>query len=248
MNISKNKIVLTVWVTILMFLALLGLYLFRFNAGLSQDHLSWGSFGSYFAGTIGVCFSFLSVLFMYLTFYEQRKLKFENSFQQYITNYFTLLNLINENWLHSENPKYLSGREIFGRAIGLISEHKEEKSFRENFKVHINVYHHHCYYLVGLFEFVNENSELSQNDRNTYINRFFSIVSTYEKVFFAYFVRYYLESNHQNINQIEKSILSKMDELEKLGEIVPHFKQIKFITNELNKVLQLKESKNVTDS
>lgn len=221
--------------SLIAFIGFLGIYLYSFHSGLSQDHSSWGSFGNYFAGTIGICFSLLSVVFLYLTFYEQRKQRFENSFQQFVSNYYSLLSLIKENWLHNDPPQYLFGREIFGRAIREIHLGDAKNTFNKHFETHVNVYQHHCYYLVGLFELVYDNNELNEKERDKYINRFFSMVSTYEKVFFAFFVKYSLDSNYPKMEKIKNVIISKLIEILNFGVVVPHKEQIEFIYNELNK-------------
>ena len=212
-------------------------YLSVFNSNLSLNHSDWGSFGSYFAGTIGSCFYLLSIVLLYLTFSNQRKQQFENAFQQYISNYYSLLNLIKERWLHiasyNGRPIYQKGREIFGNAVGYIDIDNEEKKFIEIFNIHNNVFQHYCTYLIVLFEIIENNNDLNKKTKNKYINRFLSMLSTYELTFFAYFIKYqYKNENSKKILHYLQKIFKKL----KLKDEFPYKEQIQFIINELDKI------------
>ena len=146
-------------ITIILSIFFLGIYLCVFNSGLSFKPSDWGSSGSYFSGTIGICFSLLSVILIYLTYFELRKQQFENTFQQYILNYYSLLNFIKERWLHTDsdsvgNPRYQNGREIFGNAVGYIKTKNARETFIEIFNIHNNVFQHYCNYLIELFKII----------------------------------------------------------------------------------------------
>lgn len=210
----------------------IGLYLLKFNYGFSDDHSYWSSFGNYSSGTIGVCLSLLTVFFMYLTFKEQREERFKNNFQQYITNYYTLISLIKENWVHNPTPEYLFGREIFGRSFTKIDIDNPKSTFKHIYCLHGNVFQHFCNYLVELFEMVYSNKELDIDEQKKYIERFFSLLSTYELIFFAYYVKYLLDNkNSKQINEFLKFELAKSY----IDNATPHRDKIEFIINEFNK-------------
>ncbi len=231
----KRKVLLLLIISIVVILIVfLGIYLLVFNSNLSLNHADWGSFGSYFAGTIGVCFSLFGIILIYLTFFEQRKQQFENTFQQYILNYYSLLNLIKERWLHKTsdsngNPIYQNGREIFGNAVGYINIDNAENKFIEIFNIHNNVFQHYCTYLVELFNIIDNNNELTNKTKTIYIDRFLSMLSTYELIFFAYYIKY-LDTN-KNSRKIKMHLKMKLKNY-KLTDEVPHKRQIKFIIKE----------------
>ena len=228
---NKTLINLIVVFLILSALIFLGIYLYEFNSGLSQDHSNWGAFGNYSAGTIGICLSLLSVTFMYLTFKEQRRQRFENNYQQYVFNYHSLLNLIRENFRHKkEHPEYLSGREIFGRSFEVITIDKPIDTFKDIYNTHINVFQHYCNYIVELFEIVYNNNELNDKDRKYYIDRFFSLMSFYEFIFFAYYVKYILEN--KNSEKINEFMSLKLAEIIIDNNKVLYKEQIDFIKKE----------------
>lgn len=230
---NKTLVKILVWFLILINIIFIGLYLCKFNFGLSNTHSDWGDFGDYSSGTIGVCLSLLTVFFMYLTFKEQRKERFENNFQQYTTNYYSLINLIKENWLHNTPTDYINGREIFGRAFTQIDINNPENTFKKIYGIHENVFHHFCNYLVELFEIIYNNNDLDKEEQENYINRFFSMLSIFELVFFAYFVKYLLDNrNSKEINDFMKSKLSLMNEI---NDKNPHKDKIVFIISELKK-------------
>lgn len=193
-SILLISLIITILIVLLLFVVFL--YLPGFECLLSKTNTNSGNFGNYFAGTIGICFALIGVAFMYLTFYQQRKQQFESAFQQYLSNYFSLLELIKERWLHSTSelltgdPLYQTGREIFGNAIGYIQLGNEEATFKEIFDIHINVFQHYCNYILEFFTFLDNNSELNYKRKAMYIDRFFSMLSIYELTFFAYYVEF----------------------------------------------------------
>ena len=208
---KKTLLLGLIFLIIAILVVFLWRYLSVFNpnlsfSNLSLNHSDWGSFGSYFAGTIGTCFSLLGITLLYYTFYEQRKQQFENAFQQYISNYYSLLNLVKERWLHnaSDNgrPIYQNGREIFGNAVGEIDIYDAKNQFIKIFSIHNNVFQHYCTYLIELFEIIENNNELKKKTKERYINRFLSMLSTYELTFFAYFIKYlYTNENSKKNNR-----------------------------------------------
>jgi hypothetical protein len=231
----NKRIILILVISITIILAFfVGIYLSVFNSSLSSNQSDWGSSGSYFAGTIGICFSLLGIVLIYLTFFEQRKQQFENTFQQYISNYYSLVNLIKERWLHTEcvngTPIYKTGREIFGTAVGFIKTGREKETFIEIFSIHNNVFQHYCNYLVELFKIIDSNNELTNKTKGIYIDRFLSMLSTFELVFFAYYTQYLYEN--LNSNEIKLHLQNKLKYL-KLTDEFPHNKQIEFIIREL---------------
>lgn len=218
-------------------LLFLGTYFFIFNSGLSQTHSDWGDFGSYFAGTIGVCFTLFSFILMYWTFQAQREQQFESSFQQYISDYYSLLNFINERWLHGIDPNdnsFKKGREIFGMAVGFIKwndskdynsvENQIKKSYEKIFKIHINVFHHYFNTITGLFEFLDKNKELK--DKQLYMSRFLSLLSFYEIVFFAYYIEY----TYKGIicDTIKNALALELKKIT-FDNSIPYFEQVEII-------------------
>ena len=234
---KKYLLTLIILFTVI-FVFFVGMYLLVFNSGLSLHQSDWGSSGSYFAGTIGICFSLLGIILIYLTFFEQRKQQFENTFQQYISNYYSLLNLIKERWLHKEidlvtrNPIYQTGREIFGNAVGYINikANKQKETFIYIFSIHNNVFQHYCNYMIELFKIVDNNNELTDKAKGIYIDRFLSMVSTYELVFFASYIIYLYKN--ENLNKIKNHLQVKLNEI-KFTDYFPHIEQMKFIISEL---------------
>ncbi|MFA6925284.1 MAG: hypothetical protein WC223_13645 [Bacteroidales bacterium] len=219
----------------------LGIYLLKFHSNLSLEHSDWGDFGSYFAGTIGVCFSLLGVIFLYMTFFQQRKQQFENAFQQYISNYYILLDLINERWLHKaidmqKNIVYQHGREIFGNAVGYLVKGSEVDKFKEIFNIHNNVFRHHCNYIIEFFNIIDNNEEIEDDIKKTYIVRFLSIISTYELVFFAYYVKYLYNKKNKNREKIKLYLKDHLNNLKDLllTNNFPHKEQVEFIINKYN--------------
>ena len=231
-----NKLILNIFLgfLILAIVVFLGFYLYVFNAGFSIRHSDWGEFGSYSAGTLGICLTAISVIFVYLTFREQRKQRFENDFFLYVANYHNLLNLINENWLHKIEPEYLKGREIFGRTFERICINNLEKSFKETFNLHINVYRHYCNYIISFVGKVYNNRELGEKEKSDYLHRFFSMLSMYELIFLAYYVVFILENEYKN--EIEKIMKLELNQFSEIDEAlnIPHYKKIVAIINEYN--------------
>ena len=232
----NRKILLLLIISIAVILGFfVGIYLTAFNSSLSVNHSDWGSAGSYFSGTIGICFSFLGIILIYLTFFEQRKQQFENTFQQYISNYYSLLNMIKERWRHTTsdtngNPVYQTGREIFGNAVGFINIDNAENTFIEIFSIHNNVFQHYCTYITELFVIIGNNNELTNKTKTIYIDRFLTMLSTYELIFFAYYMRYLYP--HESSDEIKLHVRKNLNNLNLTSEI-PHKRQINFIINEL---------------
>lgn len=159
-------------------LLFLGTYFFIFHSGLSQTHSDWGDFGSYFAGTIGVCLSFLGVYLLYLTLKEERKTRIEEMYQQYVSNYYSLLNLIKENWLHKEEATYNNGREIFGNSVRVINIDKleDEILFTKNSDEWKNKF---------LFD-INEIRKETNNENESFKRGFLYIYDVHINVFLHY--------------------------------------------------------------
>lgn len=231
---NKKAILILTISTILIVVVFGGIYLSVFNTGLSSNHSDWGSSGSYFAGSIGICFSFIGIILIYLTFFEQRKQQFENTFQQYISNYYSLVNLIKERWLHTScvngNPTYQTGREIFGNAVGFIKTDNAENTFIEIFNIHNNVFQHYCAYLIELFKIMDNNNELTNKTKTIYIDRFLAMLSTYELIFFAYYIKYLYKN--EIFQEVKLHLQRKLQNF-KLTSEIPHKKQIEFIIREL---------------
>jgi uncharacterized membrane protein len=250
----KKKLIIYIIVVAIISVASIVFYFINFKNGFSGVNSDWGNFGGYIAGTVGICFSLLGVILIYITFFQQRKQQFENAFQQYISNYYSLLNLIKERWLHraSEkvfnykgerivefdkdrkdrgNPIYQTGREIFGNAIGYIATSNEKDTFIEIFSIHNNVFQHYCSYLIELFNIIDNNDELTVDERKTYIKRFLSILSTYELAFFAFYIKYlYSGVKPERIIEPLKEKLADLN----IKDKTPHKEQIEFIIKELN--------------
>jgi hypothetical protein len=239
----KNAVVkFLIWISTFSIIIFAVMYICKFNSGLSNASLDWGSFGSYSAGTIGICLSLLSVIFLYLTFREQRRQKFENAFQQYVASYYSMLLLIKENWLHRDSlPEYLNGREIFGRAVTLLQTEKPKASFDYIFNLHINVFQHYCNYIIELFEMVSKFKDLENEEQMQYINRFLSMLSTFELIFFSYFILFKSDSEHNSTIKICLYLrLSKIS----IGNALPtHTSQIIFIINEYKKYVEANSTK-----
>lgn len=229
-----------------------GIYFLKFHWGLSNINSEWGDFGDYLAGTIGICFTLIGVALMYFTFYEQRKQQFENAFQQYISNYYGLLNLIKERWLHTAseqvfdmkgnrvldkdgndigNPIYQTGREIFGNAIGDIKSKNEEVTFKEIFDKHINVFQHYCNYLIEFFIFLDNNNELNKKEKISYIERLFSMLSVYELTFFAYYIEFIFKDIKRDI--IRNQLIKELNRII-VSDNIPHIINIVFIKKVLD--------------
>ena len=235
MNNKKIQLKLISSLIIILALFFVGMYLLTFHSGLSLNQSNWGSFGSYFAGTTGVCLSLLGIILLYSTFFEQRKQQFETAYLKYVSDYYSLLNLIRERWRHdtsdsSGNPMYQTGREIFGNAVGYIDINNEKEKFIEIFSIHNNVFQHYCNYQIELFTIIDNNNELTNKEKKQYIDRYLSMLSTYELVFFAYYIKY-LYTN-KNFKEIKNNLQIKLNELP-LTDNFPHAKQIKFIIGEL---------------
>jgi hypothetical protein len=177
----------------------LATYFYKFHSGLSSKQSDWGDFGSYFAGTVGMVFSFATVYLMYLTFREQRRSSFENRFQSMLNNYYSMLNLVKENFKHNSLVNYQTGREIFGNAVQEIDVSDTEESFRKIFNMHINVFSHHANYILGVFDVIFGNVELTLKEQDEYAGRLISQISVFEIVFFAYYFHFMYTMNNSSL-------------------------------------------------
>jgi len=158
------------------------LYLYNFHEGLSDSSEEWDAFGSYFAGSIGVCFSLLGVYLLYLTFKEERKIRIEEMFQQYISNYYSLLNLIKENWLHKEKTAYNNGREIFGNAVRVIKIDNLEAEIQNEKNKGAT-----CKWVFDHQQHIsNIKSETINNEKESFKRGFLYIYGVHVNVFFHY--------------------------------------------------------------
>lgn len=211
----------------------------------------WFSIGQFFSGTFGIIISFLTVFFMYLTFKDQRKQKAETFFQQYVTNYYTLVSLINENWLHANPATYMSGREIFGNAVRVfnldilykdmidnnstvaIPTKKElntcQNGFSEVYKLHVNVFGHYCEYIKSAIIFFFKNRDLNDCEKEDYANRYISMLSFYELVFFSYYIVSQMNNDIEYKEQIKKCLCSKIEEYPRDCLKATHIEQVKNI-------------------
>jgi hypothetical protein len=212
------------------------LYFLTFSHRLSLNNSDWGSFGDYLAGSVGIVFSLLTFILIYLTFYDQRRIIFENTFHQLVLNYNNLINLIHERWLHTEldrdnKPVYKNGREIFGNAVGYIGKKNQKDRFIEIYTIHINVFHHYFNYLIEVIETIKNNNELKPINKITYYRRFSSTLSFFELVMLAYYVKFMVIENITR-NIIIEHFIFRLFELEQT-EKVPHKEQLLYIINEL---------------
>jgi hypothetical protein len=232
----KSELKLIIWITASIVILMIGIYFINFHDCLSPNNTDWGAFGGYLAGTIGITFSLLSVVLIFLTFREQRRQNFENIFQSYVTDYYNLVNLINENWLHRFWPKYLKGREIFGNAIRVIDCNNPKGAFEDIFNCHINVFQHYCNYIIDIYEIVNSFKDFDDKEQENYINRFLSMLSVFELVFFSYYVRFELDKNYKYFEKIKRNLNIKLSQIPIDKALATHKKQIVYISNEFTKV------------
>lgn len=182
---------------------------------------------------------------MYRTFREQRKSKTEIAFQQYVTNYYSLISFIRENWLHNPEPKYQSGREIFGNAVLVIDISQRldlpiemrvgdfESAFKSIYQIHINVFEHYCEYIQDVFRFIFDNGELSRSKKEQYLIRFLSTISIYEFVFFSYY-NFYLSTDSNKL-KIRALLIKRSLMLDNRNVNETHQEQKNFIVEELKK-------------
>ena len=70
----------------LIIVVVLTFYFSIFNGRISNNNADWGNFGGYITGTAGVCFSLLTLLLFIKTFNIQRRMLFENTFQQLVVS------------------------------------------------------------------------------------------------------------------------------------------------------------------
>jgi hypothetical protein len=225
------------------------LYFSKFNNGFSDNNADWGSFGGYIAGTVGICFSFFTLFLIFQTFKIQRKALLENTFQQLVLNYNSLINLIHENWLHKRDD-YRNGREIFGNAIALIGGQLEELStpelkkefsdlsnecetFKKIYYKHINVFQHYFGYILETISIIQKNNDLKPNEKNDYYRRFSSLLSFFELAMLAYFIDF--KEQKPEIHEIIKShFLFRLNNLEEIAGLEPHSKALKHILSKLH--------------
>ena len=76
---------------IIMFVGPFVLYFTVFNNGFSDDHYSWGSFGSYIGGLISSVFSFASFLAILYSFNRSNKDKLSNDEEKRVFQYLDLI-------------------------------------------------------------------------------------------------------------------------------------------------------------
>ena len=88
---SKKFFAFLIVVVLLVAIVLFALYAFKFDGGLSDLNSDWGSFGSYFGGTITPFLSFLTILIIIITNEHQKK-----SLQDQIENQKTEIALLNK--------------------------------------------------------------------------------------------------------------------------------------------------------
>ncbi len=225
---KRYLLIILIFLIAVILVLFVGFYFSIFNSELSIKNSDWGDFGDYIAGTIGICFTLFSIILIYRTFFEQRKQQFETTFQQYVSNYYSLLNLINENWLHNPKPDYRKGREIFGNAISYIKTGDEKNTFIKIFGIHNNVFQHYCGHIIELLKIIENNNELKRKTKEIYVNRFLSMLSTYEFIFIAYYIDYLY--SYKNRNEIIRYLKVRLNDLINT-ESMPYISQIRFIVN-----------------
>lgn len=201
----------------LLILVVVGLYFYQFGGSLSGNHSNWSDFGNYLSGTIGILISGLAVLYVYKTYIEQKKQSFENTFQNYIANYYSLLSSIRERWMHtysdtSGNPAYFIGREIFGNVIGAINGslkitkcNIKDKNviFIYVYDTHINVFQNYSSYVINVCNMI-ENSDLhNESEKSEYKVRFISLLSVYEMTVLLYIIKLKKNIDNRHIKSLE---------------------------------------------
>lgn len=227
-----------IWILLpilLCFVTLL-LYFSIFNNKLSTSNSDWGSFGDYLTGSVGIIISFLTLLLIYFTFHEQRKMVFEDTFQQLVTNYNNLVSLIHERWLHkesdkNENPIYLDGREIFGRSVEYLGQEDQRIKFQEVFSIHINVF---CHYFNNVLEVINtikNNNEIKMTVKTSYYNRFSSNLSFFELVMLAYYMDAFIPNDPLR-KILTENFINRLKDF-KINDKVPHKEQVEYIIKQI---------------
>jgi len=234
----KKRLGLIIIFLLIALIAPITVYLINFKCGVSGQNSDWGNFGGYIAGTVGVLFSFFSIILIYLTFTEQRNQQYEFIFSQILKDYCNILILIKERWLHNEknnngNPIYLNGREIFGNAVGYIEVSESKKKFLEIFSIHINVFDHYFNFISNSILLIINNNQLKTNLKNDYLKRFCSQFSFYELVFFGYYILY-LNKNKEIKNIYNKFFLLRLNKFDNLDKI-KYFDQVSFLKKKLKK-------------
>jgi len=227
-----------IWIILptLLCIGTLLIYFSIFNHRLSTSNSDWGSFGDYLTGTVGIIISFLTLLLIYFTFHEQRKMVFEDTFQQLVTNYNNLVSLIHERWLHTESDKngntiYLNGREIFGRAVGYLGQKDQRNKFHEIYSIHVNVF---CHYFNNVLEVINtirNNNDIKTKVKTSYYVRFSSNLSFYELVMLAYYTDAFI-TNDPLRKILTENFINRLKSL-KINDKVPHKEQVEYIIKQI---------------
>lgn len=162
---------------------------------------------------------------------------FEDTFQQLVTNYNNLVNLIHERWQHKEcdqsgNPVYLNGREIFGRAVEFLGQKDQKNKFLEIYSVHMNVFYHYFNNVLEVINTIERNNRINTTVKRSYYNRFSSNLSFFELALLAYYVDAYVINDSQRKILIE-NFITRLSNIN-LNDKVPHFEQVKFILEQIN--------------
>lgn len=219
----KKKLELVIPLMIIILIVPVFIYLINFKNGISTENCDWGNFGDYLSGTIGVLFSFFSIFLIYLTFTEQRNQQYEYVFNQILSDYSSILNLIKERWLQTTsdangNPIYQNGREIFGNAVGYIDIQNSKEKFIEIFSIHINVFDHYFNFIINSILSIFNDTQLKDECKNDYLKRISSQFSFYELVFFGYYILYL--NKNEVIKKIYKEyFLTRLKEFENNSQI-----------------------------
>ncbi len=115
-------------------------YFEKFNGVLSSDSTSWGDFGSYVSGTLGIILSCTSFVFLYLTFNEQQNLTNQQQFESVFFNFLnTHKNIVEStadydhliDFSIKEKGKPLFGYELLDY-IGSLEQQKMTKYYYAN--------------------------------------------------------------------------------------------------------------------
>jgi hypothetical protein len=233
MKKSSFLILLTLSILTLIF----ALYFLIFHNKLSSSSNDWGNFGSYLAGTAGVLFSLVNFILIFFTFYEQRKNSLENTFNQLVSNYNSLISLINERWLHNDidtqnNPIYRKGREIFGNVIEYIKGEDPKEKFIEIYYKHINVFQHYINFINETIETIKENTDLKEYRKISYYKRFSSQLSFCELMFIAYY-SVYIQQEYDTKVIIREFFITRLKDIQNVQYLIQR-QQFEFILKKLN--------------
>lgn len=211
---------------------------------ISNDIGDWSSFGAYMAGTIGTLFSIVVIIVLYLTYINQKKQQFENTFNQFLTSYSTLLNLIHERWLLFPKTQYLNGREIFGCAANYLTYQDEEFEggdqfprlaeikFKKMHNKHINVFGHYMNFIVEITNQIKNEPNLNKRLRQQYLRRFSSLMSFYELIYVGYYMLYYIKGNQNELyNTILENFLYRINK--ETATQLPHKIVVEYLKSQL---------------